>query len=280
MKSSNYLLIISFFCHSIAANAITQEPEKLLPNICVSTIPKSGTHLLSRIIHLITNRTAAWANELTIISQGQINEIIKNKQFFITHAPCVAHNAHLLKKNNFKVIFLIRDPRDVLVSYAHWVKKNPYGNLLHVEYPHINELKQWTMSEVISHFIDYYPVKAPLITENYTIAEFYNLYLSCTQYPDVLLTSFEKLIGPRGGGSKQMQIDEIMKIAEFIGMPVTYEKANDISDQIFGKSDTFREGRIGSWADSINLEQKKHLKNISGFNELLVTLNYEKDSLW
>ncbi len=249
--------------------------------IIITSVPKAGTHLLAKTIHLLSNKELMNAPTLSAIYQRELNNLT-SKHFYITHAPCSPQNYQVAHNNNSKVILILRDPRDVLISYVHWLKKH-YAmdpNLGNGIFPGWQNYGRWSTEEMIAQFIKVYPTKSPEVAECTTIAEFYNLYLPWKNYPNALITSFEKLVGPQGGGDTITQENEIKKIAQFLNIRLDGAKFNALCSQLFGATGTFREGRIGSWKNTLTDEHKKALKAMPGFNELLINLNYEKDELW
>src|ERR1700738_2045867 len=89
------------------------------PFFFVTTVPKSGTHLINKVLMHITGKELGWNTETTI-EQSSIDHFSNANFFYLAHAPCVGNNFEIIKKNKLKVILLLRDPRDVLVSYAYW----------------------------------------------------------------------------------------------------------------------------------------------------------------
>ena len=271
---------LSLFALSLCLNSIDAKRSTLF----VTTMPKSGTHLLQKIIYSLTGELAEWPKEATTMQQHECDVICTlKKRYYFAHAPCIGNNLEIAKKNNLNVILLLRDPRDVLVSYAYWVKKDP-DHLLFADretlYPYWNEIPSWSIETMISHFITHYPCKGPLVKNFATIAEFYSLYLDWDQYPNLHITTFEKLIGPQGGGDTVTQENEILAIASFLQIPTNKDDIKEICSSLFGGTSTFREGKIGSWKKELTEEHKQALKKLPGFNELLIKLNYEKDNNW
>lgn len=278
MKNLFYL----FIClATISANVFCQNQIKTTPStqspLILVSIPKSGTHLLSSLVKQITKNRSKAASVIYCMEQHEI-DALESKYFYFNHAPCTENNYSLALHNKAKIILLIRDPRDVLISLAHWLKKTGHlGAHFEPEWPKYKDLP---VEEIITQFIKQYPTIVPPTTSHTTVTGFYNLYLPWQNYPDVLVTSFEKLVGPQGGGDKTVQEDEIMRIAQFLNTSIERSEASDLSSMIFGGTNTFRAGRIGSWRDTLTAEQIKMFKNIDGFNKLLINLNYEKDDKW
>lgn len=256
--------------------------------VMLITPPKNGTHLAQNILSELLGTYPIWGKTHTILDEERIAHF-GNSVYYVAHAPCTYYNYDILKKNKFKVIFLLRDPRDVIVSYAYWAQKDP---ALHImshyipyskkpsPYENLQELMSWSTEQIITNFIQHYPFKGPFMPEFTNFAQFYDVYWPWQHYPDCYMTTFEKLVGVQGGGDKALQAEEIKKIAKFLNIPMDQKKINDVCSKIFGGTPTFREGRIGSWKQELTSEHKKSLKALAGFNELLIALGYEKDDKW
>ena len=175
-------LVIIYFLFAI--NCSVQIYAKPL---LVTTIPKSGTHLLSKAIRFMTGYTTYWGQSVDTVNPWELNNL-RHDEFYMLHAVCTPYNYDLIKYRNFKVILLIRDPRDVLLSWAHWLKESP-GNKPFYECH--------TLSDLISCLIKNYRLSH---LESQSLVEFFEQYLCWADYSDVFVTSFEKLVGPRGGG--------------------------------------------------------------------------------
>lgn len=226
--------------------------------IFITSIPKCGTHLLIKTINLITK------NESEIQYLDSMLDFKKDfldiyKQFFFAgHLLYNNENTNILKKFNFKTLFIYRDPRDEALSFVYWIYKNPNF------WP---QLQKMTFNELLSYVIT---TETPF---------WYKSALSWKNEKTVYTTTFEKLIGPKGGGELKIQINEIKNIAGYIEMQITNEEAEHISNRLFGKKlITFREGQIGSWKKHFTEEHKQLFKEKSG--QLLIDLEYEKDLNW
>lgn len=263
METKNIFQLLAFlFCvNSLWFIECSNKP------LLITTVPKSGTHLLSKAIKLMTGQQAFWGKDVDTVNPWELNSIYDN-QFYLLHAICTPYNYDLIKYRNFKVILMIRDPRDVLISWAHWLKESP-GNKGFYECH--------TLSDLISCLIKNYRLSH---LETQTLVEFFEQYLCWLQYPDVYITSFEKLVGPLGGGDQISQENEIINLSTFLDIPLKQPKIKKISKALFGDTATFRQGKIGSWKEELTFKQKQALKCIPRFTGLLIKLGYEKDNNW
>lgn len=266
IKYLKIIKVFSFFTYIF----ISQANEK----ICVLSIPKSGTHLLEQILFHMTTQKAQDPNDYMILEQKNFN--LPANYFLQTHAFAIDHNIQLLAHNNFKGIFLYRDPRDQIVSYAYYIKKYP------AYWPHIKHL---SISQLISLLTENMGCiyGAPGINSMYlknigTIDNFYKIYLRWAVVPNIYSTSFEKLVGSKGGGSDEDQLNELINIALHCSIKISINKIEEISQKIFGSSITYRQGMIGAWKNHFSLAQKNRFKKIAG--QLLIDLGYEKDLNW
>ncbi len=110
------------------------------------------------------------------------------------------------------------------------------------------------------------------------ISSFYNLFLPWQLVPNIYTTTFEKLVGPQGGGTLEEQLNEIIAIANHMGTKMDQTQALEISNNLFGESITFREGKIGSWKKYFLERHKDAFKKVAG--QLLIDLGYEKNLNW
>ena len=111
-----------------------------------------------------------------------------------------------------------------------------------------------------------------------SIKGLYDAYLPWKDEPFVYTTTFEKLVGPQGGGSREVQLNEIKNIARHIGVTITEQDAKRVADELFGGSGTFRAGKQGGWKPHFSQRHIDAFKNIAG--KLLIDLGYEQGFDW
>lgn len=268
MKSLKNIFLASIAIIAFTSIVFPNIQNNIDKKIFITTVPKAGTGLLSKLIQLITNRESAFSKD--IFELDPMSEI--NSQIFIvSHAIYkFQYQEHLTK--NVKGLFLLRDPRDLIVSLAHWIKKTNAWPA---------EVTDLPMKQLISKLIH----EARLIifrtnkTSNTIDALYREDYLPWLKQEAIYTTYFEKLVGPHGGGTKQEQIQEIIAIANHCGKSISESEALSIASKSFGVSGgTFREGKIGSWKKHFTPQHKLEFKQIAG--QLLIDLGYEKNLSW
>lgn len=141
-------------------------------------------------------------------------------------------------KGGFKVIFIMRDPRDQLVSMSDWMGEGQWGWL---EVSKIKEVEA-RLTEMITGEAYGWKCYEGCIGNPYSV--FRKLPVT-----HAMSVRFEDLVGPRGGGTADQQIQAILLLAVHLRFPLSIEEATSLSQEIFGGTGTFRHGRIGRWRE-------------------------------
>ncbi len=279
--------------------------------VCVS-IPKCGTHLLVKCLTLFQIPGISFGYEQPIKPSPEhlatIREINKNpppnhfkgmfhiptvgplpsglsvslsyptrKKAFWTHWPYTREFSQLLDRTAYANFLIVRDPRDMVVSFAHMVGTGRNGELAD-----INRV----IIDLITGKQEYYIPWAVEIQEAYPILwekglyGFYKLYTPWLSAQNFKLVKFEHLVGPQGGGSAELQLQEIMDIGTHLGVKMTVQKAREVIQNLFGGTWTFREGQIGSWKKHFTPEIKAAFQADKKLMQLLIDLGYENDNNW
>lgn len=280
----------SFLCYkdskssSLVQSFQKENQRKPRPSLILS-IPKAGTHLIIHLFELMLKSPRFWGNgnDLAVITNQHIKRIADTGAICVTHAVGNAHNQEMVYSNNLFGIFIIRDPRDQVVSMAHWLHNAPNRVYQH-------RFDQFSIEQLISMMIEINSQEGPYAflfkyknvwpeLENFCdVAGLYDLYLPWSDNPNVYTTRFEKLIGPRGGGTLDEQVTEILNIAAHVGVTLSVEQVTRITNHLFGSGMTFYKGKIGAWKNEFTQEHKNAFKRVAG--DLLIKLGYEKDLNW
>lgn len=259
--------------------------ENLHP-FTVITIEKSGTHLIKPLIKYMTNKNFEYSpNEINYSPQEYIQnlkEYWKNDTIYLGHHPKADKEyVSTFKKNKIKVLFLIRDFRDQFISLWHWWKK--YNDEAYIPVQHLQTHDQWI--EILTNRMQFFnaPINQPIFFYSdriFTRLPWIDIAIEDPNF--CCLIKYENLIGPKGGGSIDSQIREVLKIAKHIGHKCTVRKAHllaeIINNKIFGDSPTYRQGSIGDWKRLFNEDLKQIFKELLG--ERLIQAGYEKDNDW
>lgn len=167
-----------------------------------------------------------------------------------------------LEQYQFKVLLVVRDPLDTLVSYCRYVasERSHFLNRIYSSMSFDNQVKTALGSSFIDGF-DYAGV--PIMLER---------VLGWANRPNVMIVRFEELVGLKGGGSDDEQAALIASIGSFTGFRMDLDSAQR---NLFGESKTFRLGKIGTWRDELSsataslaieaLEGQRNRLGYSGF---------------
>jgi len=258
-----FLVIVFMPYHNVKCEVIHDK-------FIVLTPPKCGTHLLTKVIELIvkkrTHQKSSPVNNAYEMYKAM--QVVENKNMFFSNHHVTFEILRMLKKKNYKIITILRDPRDQLISRINWCLEGkwppiPIGNL--------------SKEEQINAFIcgDKFGFQA----FEQAFDSVFKWFLIESLSPSLLYVAhFENLVGPRGGGTVESQILEITNIASHIGVVITPQEAYDIASKAFGNSPTFRKGQIGVWKTQFTELNKKNYK--IHYGEILIDWGYEKNYEW
>jgi len=248
-----------------------------LPPVIVNSFPKSGTHLLGRIIkqlnyheipimvlndnYLDFNKNGDWNKWEPIVNAGLSEKIINPKrigcpstvavsklrmgQYFVSHLKHSTKMNKLIEKKSIKHIFIIRDLRDVICSMANYRMNLKAHAYLPNWYFYLKSLQ--TEDE-------------RLLTCIKGLDRFLESYLTHLEYGwgwltenNVLIVRFENLVGHKGGGDDDIQRKEIAKIANYLNIDLDDTKINYLCENVWGgNTRTIDKGVIGAWIDSFS----------------------------
>lgn len=186
---------------------------------------------------------------------------IPDGSFVTGHLPYSEDLSEFLQIHGFKVIYIIRDPRDVLISainYQKKWKKNPF----------YNEFQNMSLDECIAHVFSR-ASKGRIVDGS--LKERVENSIGWLSDTGVFTTTFEALVGPKGGGSTSKQLDTVKGVCEYLELSLKKQRIDMINSWVFdSKSKTFHKGLIGQWKTVLNDKQKEMVNREIGrlLNEL------------
>jgi hypothetical protein len=244
----------------------------------LNSVPKSGTHLLQQI--------TLGMPRLKISPNGQFYEgysaqlpdhyrrlqHLKHFEMGAGHVYYSDQWAKMSKQLGIKQIFISRDPRDVVVSFTHFIVNKYPQHELHAYFTQ-NLKTQKQRYQALIQGVDNHVVQYP------SIAEWFNRFYGWTKDSNTLHITYEELMR-----SYDSRMKTLNKMAHYVWKgrkpPLPIRQMVFMMDQNINpqQSVTFRSGEIGGWRAEFDEETKTLFKNIAGY--LLVQLGYEKDSNW
>jgi sulfotransferase 6B1 len=254
----------------------------------VQTIPKSGSHLLIKLLTMLTSKQSAIIHD--IIDPRTL--FLFYPDFHIESEVLEGHFFHWEQMNQFPLahfnfseflqffytnhpeyvaIINIRDLRDVYVSLIDF-----WGS-------RISEIIDSNSNdEKLTYLINGVDEKSSQYIFN---LELHILRaLEWLDDPNVIVIRFEDLVGPEGNGSLQRSKDTIIQVANALSIPLTEKRLDYLANNLWGIEKgliipyTFFQGKIGRWKEYFNEEHKKLFKEKYG--DILIRLGYEQDYNW
>lgn len=242
----------------------------------VVTPQKTGSHLLTKAMLLLCRKDVLHYPNRDISREDLIyflNQAKKNNAFLHMHAFPSQHIIDTLQELNYKVIFLMRDPRDQAISLLFYVHNHDwkYGPInLHHSFSQLSFDEQ--LDEVISGRRYGLSIPKDIIGKR----------IPWMHLPDdfVYVAYFENLVGKKGGGSNDKQYKELRGILKFLNFNLAKRKIKYRSKNLYGKPGdvTFRSGQIGDWNIYFTQDHIDAFKQ--AFGQELIDLGYENDQNW
>ena len=227
--------------------------------IIANVFPKSGTGLIRQILepfgkehgHLKMFWGPTGERVPTAKTKMLMSHMRHEEGVMTAHLHWDVQFAELFRNN--KMLFLIRDPRDVIVSHAHYVKNEPIHHL-HKYYKNEPIQKCYMQSMYgLPNAVDGHGTTDPFPD----IANRFLPYLGWAYMDNVLVIRYENLVENIGR--------QCRRIASFIcpKPPPSADVFNELINEMVRSStpetsNTFRSGRVGDWEtafDQVNKDQ-------------------------
>lgn len=170
-----------------------------------------------------------------------------------------------VKTGNPPLFYNYRDPRDTVISMINFLEgRTPagYGNFYEFDIFHrvLRSMKTWDEK------IDY-----ALRDTSFLGRDQFERSMWLLHHPDVCKVRFEDLVGPKGGGSRDRQVETLSRMVAHLGSDVDPEKT---VDSIYDEGSwSFFQGRSGAWRDHFSERNIARFKE--QFGDLLERYGYE-----
>lgn len=241
--------------------------------ILLNSIPKAGTHLLENALEnfpYIRNagkRTAHfWGAPGTDILSTVSS--IGRGSFLNAHFPAHADLFKIIDEKKIKVLFVIRDPRDIVLSHFKYVTNIDPTHHLYKLYSNMKDDDERLLAS-ISGIDSVRPSIGVVLKE----------FEPWLNNESVFICRFEDLIGPEGGGSSDVQCELISSIAKYLEIQIDESVIRRISEKTFStRSSTFRKGKSGGWREVFQDIHIEAFKEVAG--DELIKYGYENNLDW
>lgn len=266
----------------IAARRAGDAELALAPPALANSFPKSGTHLLVQVLDALPQRRNYGAFLASTISSFQFRERSSSNtcNFIAGFTPGEVVRGHLyfepqyadaLNRRHTANYFIYRDPRDVVVSEAHYLREMNRWHRLHPYFRDAASLEDAIMLSINGF-------NPPVLGIDYpNIAERFARYEGWLGDPNCFSVRFEDLVS-------EQQPAIVRRIAEFYAARTKSEFDFETTVAAMQasiapkKSHTFRSGKKAGWQKEFTAEHRARFAEIAG--DLLVRLGYEPDLAW
>jgi hypothetical protein len=230
--------------------------KKVRKRIMMVSLQKSGTHLLMNILQQAGLSAVGVSKDCQL---GDFKGLRENEYLWSHFAPGDSVLMALEEKQPIYIIFNYRDPRDVLVSWFHWMhpksEKSMHSCIAYMKkvYAHFSD------AEIMDFFIR----NEKFREVEYNPIEHFRWCRVLYFHPRVLKVRFEDLIGANGGGNDKAQIQTIESIFKYLEIDGIDARA--VAAKAFDKkSATFRKGQIGQYKEELTAAQLKLFNELHG----------------
>lgn len=232
------------------------------PPIVVTTIPKSGTHLVHQIATAFPDVTDHGTFIATTVSWRRRPRSVEALTRLIGKlAPGEVVRAHLvhdarlvraLAAKNAFVVFVYRDPRDVILSEAHYLTDSAPWHALHRTF---SQLSPEQRIDVAIDGLDDRPDLYPDVATRYAA---YEGWLDDAH----VAISFEELVGAtRHDGIRRIATGYATHHPDDIDVEAVLRDA--VAAIAPERSHTFRAGTSGGWRDAFSPEQQRRFDMVA-----------------
>jgi hypothetical protein len=164
------------------------------------------------------------------------------------HLPWSEPLDRILETLELRHVLILRDPRDVLVSFLHYVTRE--GHRLE---PDLRGLSPDERVALVLRGGRGPRTGARLVG----LADALRSVLAWRRSPRCTLVRFEDLVGEEGGGSARRQHETVLRIAAALGLALDPGAVQGVCKGAFDpQSRTFRQGRIGSFREALTPAQR------------------------
>ena len=272
--------------YQAAARCVTGLPG---PRILANSPPKAGTHVLSTLLDQMPKVMFSGRhynpNDFRIRQDDDSRESrrydwseierqygrVRPGQYATGHFPASPEFQEIVHRLDLRTIVIFRDPRDMVVSAAHYIrglKRHPLHEIYRA-FGSVEEAVDAAMSGV----------SGPDGRGHPSIADRIAGYLPWLDDERVLTVRFEDLVGENGGGSRSAQLQAVSDIAAHIERPLSGAALQAVCDKVFAPtSATFRKGQIADWKNHLTDEQVERFRIELG--DQLIRLGYENSLHW
>jgi hypothetical protein len=174
-------------------------------------------------------------------------------QVVVAHLPFEPEYPEAIREAGVKVLFLTRDPRDIVLSQAHFAVARP-DHPFHEAFAAQGDLRGRIIVAIQGDPATGLPSIANRLDR-------YEPWLA----PPTFVARFEDLVGPNGGGDAARQRDVVERLYRHLGLDDDPGLVDQVCSRLFSDaSPTFRRGAIGQWRSQFDDELLDRFRAVAG----------------
>ena len=268
--------------------------------VFVNSLPKSGTNLLEKLIGMVgVNRSGRSIASTNIIGRYSVLKsllrqdhlhgcsipvglelpvsvslkwlkrslAIAEGEYLSGHAAFSEQLDYMVRIQGLRMVQIYRDPRAVLLSWAKYVAED-----VNRWYPFHAFFKQMDLKDRIRFLL-----LGGDVGDGIYYSSFKEVLRRSGGWMDsdnTLVVRFEDLVGAQGGGSRDLQRETIVRILNHIGYEHDQKKLDELQNNLFGGTHTFRGGRVDGWKDVIDADLHELILRELGGSSIVRKLGY------
>ena len=252
------------------------------PALVVNAIPKSGSHLLTQVVDGLfaisplvdtgmppVNRSSG---NVKYATDDEVQARIRQLQagdFAYAYLNANEHYLPLLSEDPYAVLFIYRDPRDVVVSQVKYATQVNERHHMRAYYQTLDSEEDCINAAIRGVDDEVYKISS--------ILKRYENYLGWLDCSTALPVKFEDLILDR-----EVAFEKILTFLKGHGLVLNVSDGEAVAAMHEAvqpeKSGTFRKGKPGGWKETFTVENKDVFKEVTG--DLLMRLGYEESMEW
>ncbi len=253
------------------------------PVLFANAFPKSGTHLLIQVLQGFPRLGPAVDAGLEAVTafdgrsgrprspqeMARALRHLRPGDIGYGHVHALPETLSLLCRPGVAAYFIVRDPRDIVVSHVHYVTEMAPEHAHHAYYRSLPDFESRLRVSILGLPGEERPFP--------DIARRFAPYRGWLEHPEVRLLRFEDFLWERRGA-----LGVVLDHAVERGFPlkIPREEAISLLEAALNprKSPTFRSGKAGGWREVFTPAVKRLFKETAG--DLLIALGYESDDDW
>lgn len=233
------------------------------PRVLVTSLPKSGTHLVIQPLHragmALRPLLEQWA-----LDEGERRRIllsIRRGEALYGHLPHHRERAALLADRGVRVVVLLRDPRDVAVSLAHYIPERGKAHRLGA---YFRERLPDFESRLLACILGVTAEQAGVSEGLLDLGSRFRAFFRWAEEGGAFLCRYEELVRcPDPPGGEERQKETLRRLFAFLGLSRfgrTFQRALRSLDETHGA--TFRKGGVGGWRNHFTQSHREALKRV------------------